>query len=72
MTEYKTKVLFMHKSSDEKGGKNLFIFNDKEQTLGVNVRSLLMNTSDVFELIHNSTKLPDGKSRYAKVSVMEE
>ncbi len=68
MTEYRTKVLFLHKN--KKDGKYLFIFNDDENSLGKGVKSLLMNTSDVLELINGSATLPNGKSRYAKISIM--
>lgn len=69
MTTYETKVLFMHK--DKKEGKYMFIFNDEEKTLGNGVKSLLMNVSDIKELIDGSAVVGNtGKSRYVKVSVM--
>lgn len=67
MTKYETTILYLNKSDKE---NHVFIFNDKEETLGSKVESLLLNISDVRDVLENPPKDAKGKRRFAKVSVM--
>ena len=58
--KYKNKVFFLHKS---KGGNHLYAFVNEGQFL--NVRSIIMNINEVEALM-------EGKTDYAKVSIIPE
>lgn len=60
MTEYTNRILFLRKS---KKGEHLYAFQ-RDGILGGETESLVMNVSDVKQLI-------DGKQTWCKVSAME-